>query len=61
MVVSEASKLRTLLTFFAVLGGIRFFGLVGIVAEALVVAVSAVLLESGRIERAGLVQEQGKL
>jgi predicted PurR-regulated permease PerM len=55
IVVGEASKLHTLLTFFAVLGGIRFFGLVGIVAGPLVVAVSVALLESYRLERSSLV------
>ncbi|HXH86305.1 MAG TPA: AI-2E family transporter, partial [Nitrospira sp.] len=37
IVVGGASKLHTLLTFFGVLGGIQFFGLVGIVAGPLVV------------------------
>lgn len=55
IVVGGASKLHTLLTFFAVLGGIQFFGLVGIVAGPLVVAVSLALLESYRAERAALV------
>lgn len=51
LVVGGASKLHTLLTFFAVLGGIRFFGLVGIVAGPLVVAVSFALLDSYRAQR----------
>ena len=51
IVVGGASKLHTLLTFFAVLGGIQFFGLVGIVAGPLVVAVSFALLDSYRVER----------
>ena len=55
IVVGEASKLHTLLTFFAVLGGIQFFGLVGIVTGPLVVAVSVALLESYRLERSALV------
>ncbi len=55
IVVGEASKLHTLLAFFAMLGGIQFFGLVGIVAGPLVVAVSVALLESYRAEQAGLV------
>lgn len=55
IVVGEASKLHTLLTFFAVLGGIQFFGLVGIVAGPLVVAISFALLESYRAERSGVV------
>jgi len=55
IVVGEASKLHTMLTFFAVLGGIQFFGLVGIVAGPLVVAVSFALLDSYRTQRAGVV------
>jgi len=51
VVVGGASKLHTLLTFFAVLGGIRFFGLVGIVAGPLVVAVSFALLDSYRAQK----------
>ena len=51
VVVGGASKLHSLLTFFAVLGGIRFFGLVGIVAGPLVVAVSFALLDSYRAQR----------
>lgn len=44
IVVAEASKVHTMLTFFAVLGGIEFFGLVGIVACSLVVGISFALL-----------------
>lgn len=55
MVVGETSKLHTLLTFFAVLGGIQFFGIVGIIAGPLVVAISIALLESYRIEHSNLV------
>ena len=51
VVVDGTSKLHTLLTFFAGLGGIQFFGLVGIVAGPLVVAVSFTLLQSSRGER----------
>ncbi|MDH5668910.1 MAG: AI-2E family transporter [Nitrospira sp.] len=54
LVVGGASKLHTLLTFFAVLGGIRFFGLVGIVAGPLVVAVSFALLDSYRAQRSAV-------
>jgi predicted PurR-regulated permease PerM len=61
IVVGGASKLHTLLTFFGVLGGIQFFGLVGIVAGPLVVAVSLALLESYRAERAALVIESSNL
>ena len=55
MVIGGASKLHTLLTFFAVLGGLRFFGLVGIVAGPLVVAVSFALLDSYRAHRSAVV------
>lgn len=55
IVVGEASKLHTLLAFFAMLGGIQFFGLVGIVAGPLVVAIGVALLESYRAERIELV------
>ena len=58
LVVGEASKLNTLLTFFAVLGGIQLFGLVGIVAGPLVVAVSFALLDSYRLERSGQAQRR---
>lgn len=55
IVVGGASKLHALLTLFGVLGGIQFFGLVGIVAGPLVVAIGVALFESFRIEKAGLV------
>lgn len=55
IVVGEASKLHTLLTFFSVLGGIQFFGFVGIVAGPLVVAISIALLDSYRAERSAMV------
>lgn len=55
IVVGEASKLHTLVTFFAVLGGIQFFGLVGVIAGPLVVAICVALLESYRAERSGPV------
>lgn len=61
IVVGGASKLHTLLTFFGVLGGIQFFGLVGIVAGPLVVAVSLALLEHYRAERAALIIGSGDL
>lgn len=55
IVVGEASKLHSLLTFFAVIGGIQLLGLVGIVAGPLIVAVSVTLLESYRMERSALI------
>ncbi len=56
LVVGRASRLHTLLTLFGVLGGISFFGIVGIVAGPLVVALGVALLEVYRPapgERAG--------
>lgn len=55
VVVGETSKLHTLLTFFSVLGGIQFFGVVGIVTGPLVVAISFAILESYRTERTGTI------
>lgn len=48
IVVGGRSHLHTLLVFFSVLGGLQFFGLVGIVAGPLVVAVGITLVESYR-------------
>jgi predicted PurR-regulated permease PerM len=55
IVVGGASKMHTLLAFFGVLGGIQLFGLVGIVAGPLVVAVAVTLLDSYRAEKAAFV------
>jgi len=46
MIVGKASKLHSLIMFFSVIGGIQFFGLVGIVAGPLVVALAVTLLET---------------
>lgn len=54
IVVGEASKLHSLIMFFSVIGGIEFFGLVGIVAGPLIVAVAVALLETYRSEQAAL-------
>ncbi|HSA85887.1 MAG TPA: AI-2E family transporter [Nitrospira sp.] len=51
IVVGGRSHLHTLLVFFSVLGGLTVFGLVGIVAGPLVVAVGITLIESYRTER----------
>jgi predicted PurR-regulated permease PerM len=48
IVVGGRSHLHTLVVFFSVLGGLQFFGLVGIVAGPLVVAVGITLVESYR-------------
>lgn len=61
VVVGETSKLHTLLTFFSVLGGIQFFGLVGIVAGPLVVAISFALLDSYRDQRSRMVLQKMEL
>jgi hypothetical protein len=50
-----ATKRHMLLTFFAVLGGIPFYGLVGIVDVPLVVAVSFALLDSYRAQKSAVV------
>lgn len=52
MIVGQASKVHSLLMFFSVIGGIRFFGLIGIVAGPLVVAVAVTLLETYRSDTA---------
>lgn len=48
IVVGGRSHLHTLLVFFSVLGGLQLFGLVGIVAGPLVVAMGITLVESYR-------------
>ncbi|MEQ1845755.1 MAG: AI-2E family transporter [Nitrospira sp.] len=51
IIVGKASKLHSLVMFFSVIGGIHFFGLVGIVAGPLVVAVAVTLLEAYRNQK----------
>ncbi len=50
IIVGKASKLHSLIMFFSVIGGIQFYGIVGIVAGPLVVAVAVTLLETYRNE-----------
>ena len=50
ILVGDRSHLHTLLVFFSVLGGLQFFGLIGIVAGPLVVTVGITLAESYRAE-----------
>jgi len=50
IVVGGRSRLHTLLVFFSVLGGLHIFGLVGVVAGPLVVAVGITLVETYRTE-----------
>jgi predicted PurR-regulated permease PerM len=57
MIVGKASKVHSLIMFFSVIGGIQFFGLLGIVAGPLVVAVAMTLLETYRSDTA----EQGPI
>ena len=54
IIVGKVSKLHSLIMFFSVIGGLRFFGLVGIMAGPLVVAVAVTLLETYRSETAAL-------
>ena len=50
ILVGGRSNLHTLLVFFSVLGGLQLFGLVGIVAGPLVVAVGITVVEMWRAE-----------
>jgi predicted PurR-regulated permease PerM len=50
IIVGKASKLHSLIMFFSVIGGIHSFGIVGIVADPLVVAVAVTLRETYRSE-----------
>jgi predicted PurR-regulated permease PerM len=50
IIVGNSSRLHSLIMFFSVIGGIHFFGIVGIVAGPLVVAVAVTLLETYRSE-----------
>jgi len=54
MIVGKVSKVHSLIMFFSVIGGIQFFGLLGIVAGPLVVAVAITLLETYRSDTAEL-------
>lgn len=51
IVVGQASKLHALIMFFSVIGGLQFFGLIGIIAGLFVVAVAVAFLETSRSER----------
>ncbi len=53
--VGRASKIHTLLVFFSVLGGIKLFGLLGIVAGPLVVAVGIAVVESYNLDKGASV------
>ncbi len=49
--ISERSKLSFILVFFGILGGINLFGLVGIFAGPLIIAIFLALLEIFKLER----------
>jgi predicted PurR-regulated permease PerM len=44
-VISERAKLHTLLVFFALLGGVKAFGIMGLFVGPVVLSVTLVLLE----------------
>ena len=50
--VGRVSKIHALLVLFSVLGGLKLFGLLGVVVGPLIVAVGVTLLETYRLERA---------
>lgn len=54
MIVGKASKVHSLSMFVSVIGGIQFFGLIGIVAGPLVIPVAVTLLETYRSDTAEL-------
>ncbi|MSR24780.1 MAG: AI-2E family transporter [Nitrospiraceae bacterium] len=55
ILVGNRSKLHPLLVFCSVLGGIKFFGILGIVAGPLVVAIGRAMLDIYRIEKIGSI------
>jgi len=56
ILVGNRSKLHPLLVFCSVLGGIKFFGILGIVAGPLVVAIGRAMLDIYRIEKTGSIE-----
>ncbi|MFQ5931900.1 MAG: AI-2E family transporter [Nitrospiraceae bacterium] len=56
IIVGKHSKLHPILVLFSVLGGIALFGLVGIVAGPLVVAVGMTMIEISRSEQTARLQ-----
>lgn len=60
ILVGGRSNLHTLLVFFSVLGGLQFFGLVGIVVGPMVVAVGITVVEMWKVDlERGKPQESG--
>lgn len=56
ILVGGRSKLHPLLVFFSVLGGIRVFGILGIVAGPLLVAIGRAMLDIYRLEQTGTLE-----
>jgi len=56
ILVGDRSKLHPLLVFFSVLGGIRVFGILGIVAGPLIVAIGRAMLDIYRLEQTGTLE-----
>jgi predicted PurR-regulated permease PerM len=56
ILVGNRSKLHPMLVFFSVLGGIRVFGILGIVAGPLVVAIGRAMLDIYRLEKTGSIE-----
>lgn len=53
--VGDRSKLHPMLVFFSVLGGIKVFGILGIVAGPLAVAIGRAMLDIYRLEKTGTI------
>jgi predicted PurR-regulated permease PerM len=53
ILVGDRSKLHPMLVFFSVLGGIKVFGILGIVAGPLIVAIGRAILDIYRLEQTG--------
>ncbi len=56
ILVGNRSKLHPMLVFISVLGGIRVFGILGIVAGPLVVAIGRAMLDIYRLEKTGSIE-----
>jgi predicted PurR-regulated permease PerM len=56
ILVGDRSKLHPILVFFSVLGGIKVFGILGIVAGPLVVAIGRAMLDIYRLEKTGSIE-----
>jgi len=55
ILVGDRSKLHPMLVFFSVLGGIKVFGILGIVAGPLAVALGRAMLDIYRLEKTGTI------